>query len=222
MSFNINNTGHERLYLRIDILNFISNQLTRYLPIIFTIIGTIGFIGNLFTFLQPKLRKNTFCLYSLFGSICDILNLYINLLPNYIYKTNNILALISDTASCKWKLFGLILIPQMSLNFLTVSLIDRYSCSCGLTSRIRKICQLKTVPYITVVTILLSAVMSLYGPLLYEYMPGVGCVTTEPIANGVLYTCIHGLLTPLIMLVFIYLTFRNTRRSRQRVVRYFH
>ena len=85
MSFNINNTGHELLYSTIDRLNFISNQLTRYLPIIFSIIGTIGFIGNLFMFLQPKLRKNTFCLYSLFGSICDILNLYINLLPNYIY-----------------------------------------------------------------------------------------------------------------------------------------
>lgn len=224
MSFNKNITAVE-LRSIIDTLNLITSQYIHWIPIIFIIIGTIGFIGNVFTFLQPTLRKNAFCLYSLFGSICDILIIYINLLPNYFYLANNALPTIINSALCKLKLFSLVAIPQMQINFLILSLIERYSCSCDLASPIRKIRDLKNVPYFIIGTVIISSIMSLYGPLLYEYSPRFGCVSTDGLINGIFYISIQGFLTPLVMFIFVYLTFRNTKLSRQRVVSispYFH
>jgi sulfite exporter TauE/SafE len=60
--------------------------------------------------------------------------------------------------------------------------------------------------------------MSLYSPLLYDVMPGLWCITTNPLLNGMLYIVIHGLMTPSVMLIFVWLTYRNVKKSRQRVV----
>jgi hypothetical protein len=46
----------------IIILNRIQSQYLIQLSLIFTILGLFGFI-------QPALRSNTFCLYTLFGSV---------------------------------------------------------------------------------------------------------------------------------------------------------
>jgi len=222
---NIMQMNHSTLILAersvVPTLDLIRIQFVRKLPLIFTIIGSIGFIGNVFTFLQPTLRKNTFCIYSLIGSAFDMLNLYVNLLPNYIYDTDNFLLLIVGTGPCRWKLFGLVVIPQMSLNLLILSLIDRYSCTCSLTSPFRKMRELKNIPYFMIITTILSSVMSLYAPLLYEYAPGFGCVPTDTLMNGISYVSIQGFLTPLVMLVFVCLTFRNVKQSRHRVVSIF-
>jgi hypothetical protein len=67
-----------------DILNQVTQNFVIYLPLIFVIVGFIGFIGNLFTYLQSELRSNTCCIYLLCGSIIDITNLFLNLLPNYL------------------------------------------------------------------------------------------------------------------------------------------
>ncbi|CAF4461076.1 unnamed protein product, partial [Adineta steineri] len=64
-----------------DNLNFISQNILIYLPLIFLIFGLIGFIGNVFTYLQSQLRSNTCCIYSLCGSFIDIINLCINSFP---------------------------------------------------------------------------------------------------------------------------------------------
>ncbi|CAF3856624.1 unnamed protein product, partial [Rotaria sp. Silwood1] len=68
----------------INDLNFVSERFIIYLPLIFLIFGFIGFIGNIFTYLQAELRSNTCCIYSLCGSIIDIINLSLNLFPNYL------------------------------------------------------------------------------------------------------------------------------------------
>ena len=203
-------------------LDLVKLRFVNQLPIIFLILGSIGFIGDTFTFLQPNLRYNTFCIYSLFRSFIDVSNLYINLLPNYLYATDNILLIIVGTQPCRWKLFALVAVPQLSMNLLILSLIDRYSCTCPRTSPIQKIRELKYVPYLIIVTIGISSVMSLYSPLLYHYVPSVGCIPTNFILNGLLYVIIHGLLTPLLMLIFVWLTRRNVRHSRERAVGIHH
>jgi len=220
MSFD-NSSSVAKISSTITIISLIQINFIDYLPLIFAILGTIGFIGNLFTFLQPTLRKNTFCIYSLIGSTFDFINLYTNLLPNYLYHTQNILLLITDSASCRWKLFALAGVPQTSMNFLILSLIDRYSSTCSMSSPFNKIRKLKNVPYFTFITIMISCIMSLYSPLLYDYTPGFGCVPTDTMGNGILYICLQGFLTPLLMLLFVLLTFRNMKRSRERVVRTF-
>jgi hypothetical protein len=129
----------------ITTLDLVKQRFVRQLPLIFVILGSIGFIGNLFTFLQPNLRFNTFCIYSLSSSIVDIINLFLNLLPNYILSTDNTLSLITNRQLCKWQLFSVVFIPQLSMNLLILSLIDRYVSTCGLTSPLRYIRQLKVV-----------------------------------------------------------------------------
>ena len=203
-------------------LDLVKQRFLNQIPIIFLILGSIGFIGDAFTFLQPNLRYNTFCIYSFLRSFIDMTNLYVNLFPNYLYGGGTVLAIIVDTQSCRWKLFGLVAVPQLSMNLLILSLIDRFSCTCALTSPIQKMRELKYVPYLIIITIGISSVMSLYSPLLYDYTPGVGCVTTDFKLNGSLYVILHGLLTPLLMLVFVWLTHRNVRHSRQRVVSVHH
>ena len=199
-------------------LDLVNSRFVNHLPIIFIVLGSIGFIGDAFTFLQRNLRHNSFCIYSLARSTIDVSNLYINLLPNYVYATDNLLSIIVGTQSCRWKLFGLVAIPQLSMNLLILSLIDRYSCTCPLASPIRKIRQLKYLPYLMLLTMAISSVMSLYSPLLYDYTPVHGCSPTDFLLNGLLYVVIHGLLTPLLMFIFVWLTYRNVHQSRQRVV----
>jgi hypothetical protein len=202
----------------IDTLDAIQDRFVNQLPLIFTILGSVGFIGDTFTFLQRTLRRNTFCIYSLCGSFIDIINLYVNLFPSYIYQGGSSLSTMTNSQSCKWKMLALVALPQLSMNLLILSLIDRYACTCSLTSPMRKMHQLKVVPYLILITVIISSVMSLYSPIFYDVKPGFGCVVTNPIADATLYIIIHGLSTPLVMFIFVWLTYRNVKQSKQRVV----
>ncbi|CAF1540578.1 unnamed protein product, partial [Rotaria sordida] len=186
-------------------------------PLIFIIFGVIGFIGNAFTFLQPTLRFNTCCIYLLCGSLVDIINLFVNLLTNYLNATTGyILSLITIRHLCKLKIFSLVFLPQLSINFLALSLIDRFACTCSLTSSIRHIRRLKMVPWIIVITIIISGVSSLYSFIDYDVVPNLGCICTNRLFNAVSYIIIHGFTTPFVMLIFVLLTYRNVKLSRHR------
>lgn len=203
----------------IAMLDLMTQQFLSKLPLVFTIIGLIGFIGNAFTFLQPALRFNTCCIYSMCGSLADIINLFVNLFPNYLnHSSGNLVISISAGIQCKFKLFAFVFLPQLSMNFLIMSLIDRYACTCGLASRMRHLRLLKRVPWLIGSTIAISCLVSLYAPILNDVIPGIGCVSIEPTMNSVLYILIHGILTPTVMLVLVMVTYRNVRQSRQRVV----
>jgi hypothetical protein len=62
-----------------DELNLVKQRFIIYLPLIFTIFGFIGFIGNVFTYLQPELRSNICCIYPVCDPIVDL-----HLLPPYL------------------------------------------------------------------------------------------------------------------------------------------
>jgi hypothetical protein len=112
----------------IAVLNLVQQRFINQLPLILTILGIIGFIGNTFTFLQPILRSNSCCIYTLCGSSVDIINLFVNLFPIYLNPTSgNLVSLISDSLICKIKIFTLTFLPQLSMNLLIMSLIDRYA-----------------------------------------------------------------------------------------------
>jgi hypothetical protein len=203
----------------INILHFIKQEFLIYLPLIFIFFGVISFIGNAFTFLQPTLRFNTCCIYSLCGSLVDVINLFTNLLSNYIHAaTGNILSLITVRYICKLRLFGLVFLPQLSMNLLTLSLIDRYVCTCSLTSPIRYIRRLNMAPWMIIITIIISSLMSFYGPVFHDIVAGFGCISINPIMNGILYIVIHGFITPIVMLIFVLLTYQNVKESRRRAV----
>lgn len=216
-SIHLNNTSNSI----INILHFVKQEFLVYLPLIFFIFGIIGFIGNAFTFLQPCLRFNTCCIYLLCGSLVDMINLSINLLSNYIYAVDNLVTLVTDRYVCKWKLFGLVFLPQLSMNLLALSLIDRYACTCSLASSIRQIRRIKMVPWMIIITTIISGTLSFYAPLLHDIVSGFGCTSINPLLNGVLYIILHGFVTPIVMLIFLLLTYRNVQQSRRRAVNMF-
>ncbi|UJR30242.1 hypothetical protein I4U23_017780 [Adineta vaga] len=201
----------------INYLQFIKEEYLIYLPLIFIIFGLIGFLGNAFTFLQSTLRYNSCCIYLLCESFIDITNLLINL--SSIYRngsSENLLPKIVNRYHCKLKLFSLVFLPQLSINFLILSVIDRYACTCSMTSSIRYIRRLSTIPWIIFCTTILTSLMSLYSPVFYDVKPGEGCTCTDPFLNGILYIIIHGFLTPCILLLYVLLTYRNVINSRHR------
>ncbi|CAF1602684.1 unnamed protein product [Adineta ricciae] len=186
----------------IDDFNVAQQNFITKLSLIIPILGLIGFIGNVFTFLQPTLRKQSFCLYTLVASFVDILNLFVNLFPQYFNPSSgNLFSNISD-------IFTYLLI---------MCLIDRFACTCGLKSRMQRTLQLKMVPMMIFFTIIVSCIVSLYSPLSYDILPGYGCGTAHPTENAVSYIVIHGIITPVTMLIFVFLTYRKFSQSRQRV-----
>jgi hypothetical protein len=100
-----------------DQLKLVTQRFIIYLPLIFVIFGLIGFIGNLFTYLQAELRSNTCCIYSLCGSIIDIVTLFLNLFPYYLSAKYGIRIPWRNTSfTCKLNLFLLGYLPYLSIN----------------------------------------------------------------------------------------------------------
>jgi hypothetical protein len=120
---------------------------------------------------------------------------------------------------CKLKLFALVFLPQLSMHLLITSLIDRYACTYGPTSSMRYLLQLKMVPWLIVITVIVSGLISLYAPILYEVIPGVGCFSMAPTTNAILYILIGGIIPPAVMLILMFFTYRRFKMSRQRLVR---
>ena len=202
-----------------DDLNLVTQNFIIYFPLIFLIFGLIGFIGNLFTYLQAELRSNTCCIYLLCGSVIDIITLFVNQLPTYLASKYQIyISWFTSLGLCKLELFLLGFLPHLSINFLLMSTIDRFASSCGLGSPMHRLNQLKMLPWTISVTVIFSCLASIRAPILYDSMVGGWCQTSQPTINSILYIVLNGLMQPLMMFVFILLTHRNVRRSRQRVV----
>ncbi|CAF4893452.1 unnamed protein product [Rotaria sp. Silwood1] len=190
----LNDTSSDFSY----ILDFVKHQLIVYLSLIFIILGVMGFIGNAFTFFQPSLRFNTCCIYLLCGSFVDVMNLFLNLLNNYLNVTTSYI------------------LSLVTVRYLSLSLIDRFACTCSLISSIRHIRRLNMAPWMIVITITISGITALYAPLHYHVVSDLGCVCTNRLFNAILYIIIHCFTTPFVMLVFVLLTYRNVQISCHR------
>jgi hypothetical protein len=202
-----------------DVLNQISENFIMYLPLIFVIFGLIGFLGNAFTYLQSELRVNTCCIYTFCGSIVDMLTLAVNLFPNYLANKHAIFIPWSTSAIlCKVYLFLLVFLPHLAINCLLVAMIDRYACTSSLNSPLRRLNQLKMIPWMILLAVATSCVSSIYAPIIFDLTLPMLCASTDPTATSILYVSLVGLLQPILMGLFVFLTYQNIHRSRQRVV----
>ena len=115
-------------------------------------------------------------------------------------------------------LFLLSFLPHLSTNFLLMAIIDRFAATCNLASPIRRIIQTKMVPLMIAFVVLTSCLFSISTVFFRYEFYGYECQTDQPIAANILYVVQTGLMQPIIMLIFVLLTYRNIRRSRRRVV----
>ena len=202
-----------------DVLNQVSDNFVDYLSLIFSIFGLIGFIGNLFTYLQSELRSNTCCIYSLCGSIIDIINLSLNLFPSYLSVKYGIsIPWNLSSFLCKLNIFLAVFLPHLSINFLLMAILDRFAATCSLTSPLRRLNQMKMVPVMIIITISISCLASFYPLILMELSFEYGCITRDSTTTSILYVILIGVSQPIVMLIFVLLTYRNIQQSRQRVV----
>lgn len=203
----------------VNILPAITSALSIYLPLIFIIFGIIGFIGNLFTYTQRALRSNTCCIYSLVGSIVDVLNLLFGLLPNGLTAAFGIvLPWTQTTPLCKFSVFLIVFLPHLSANCLLFAIIDRYAATCALQSRLRRMVQLKLTPIIIILAILISFLCTMYNLFYFESFSSSFCISNDPLTPSILYIIFVGLSQPIVMLVFVLLTQRNVHQSHRRIV----
>ncbi|CAF1354781.1 unnamed protein product [Rotaria sordida] len=220
MSFN--ESDDDNIDVQSDSIFFLVDSLIHryfiHIPLIFIIFGIIGFIGNCFTFLQPTFRSNTCCIYSLCSSFVDIITLFVCLLQVYISDIHHIrLQSTSSKILCKFQMFIFVFFPFWSLDFLLLSIIDRYAFTCSLTSYFHRITRFKMVPWIITISFIRSCILSIHSPILSDLIPDIGCDTINPLATGILYIIINGLMQPIEMLIFVLLTYKNIWQSRQRV-----
>ncbi|CAF1447063.1 unnamed protein product [Adineta ricciae] len=201
---------------------FLASTIARryiiHLPVIFVVLGFIGFLGNTLTYLQKDIRTNPCSIYLFCGSIADITTLLYNMLGNYLAAVHGVyIPWVKLPNLCKFYSYFLGLLPHLSINFLVMAIIDRYASTCTLTVCIRRLNDVKMVPWLIGLSILLSFISSIRSLILYDYQDGKGCVPTQPLLNNILYTIINGTIQPVTMCIFVFLTFRNVRQSRQRV-----
>jgi len=203
----------------ISTLTYIQSIVNQFSPVLF-IVGTLGFVGNCLTFLHPTIRRNTCSIYSLCSTISDELELLLNLFPDYLATYGYALPLTTISSVCKFVMFRRILFPQLSISFLILALIDRFACSCGLTSTWRKINQLKVVPWMIGLAILYSLSIGILGLIFYDITPPPNstCVADHVLLYNILYIVTSTIVQLLLLSFFTYLLFKNVKRSRQRVV----
>ena len=202
----------------IIVLKVLLERFVNHLPLLFVILGLVGSTGNALTYVRVDLRSNTCCIYLLCGSIMDAIVLCFNTLPTYLsLRYGAYIPWRRIPNLCKLNIFMLAFLPHLSINFLLMSIIDRYTCTCKLASPMRRLNKRKMIPWSISITIILSCLAAL-RTLLFDYQIGLGCVARHPLVNNILYFVVQVLMQPMLMLVFVLLTVRNVRLSRQRVV----
>ncbi|CAF4027142.1 unnamed protein product [Adineta steineri] len=200
-----------------DTYILLENEIFPNIILICFILGFIGFIGNIFTFLQPNLRWNNCCIYMLCSSIVDIIHLTINIFPSYFQTIYSFeLPWKLSFSLCKLYYFLYSFLPQLSINLLLLSIIDGYACTCALTSWTHRLNKLKMVPRLILMMICISGIFSIYSPVLGNNEPLL-CGYHEQNIYGILSIFFNGILQPIVILIFVLLTYRNIRQSRQRV-----
>ena len=196
--------------------------LTAFIPrmtLAITIVGIFGFVGNAITFLQVELRTNTCCIYIFCSSVVDLIHLMLNVFPDYLRATYGVVNpwAVNDFM-CRLYNFIYSFLPQLAINLLILSIIDRYACTCPLASRLHRLNELKMVPRLIAGVMVISAVLSIYAPAMTALF-SLGCGIYLRRAFGICNICINGIMQPVVMLVFVLLTYRNVLVSRKRVVR---
>ncbi|CAF1328366.1 unnamed protein product [Adineta steineri] len=180
------------------------NQFVNYLPLIFIILGLIGFIGNALTFLQLELRSNPCCIYSLCGSIVDIISLFYNVLPLYLNKIYKIyIPWVNMGNLCKFHIFIVAFLPHLSINFLLMSTIDRYASTCKLTSSIRHLRCIVTYPLLNnILYIVLNCVMQPVAMLIFVVLTFQNVQQSRQRAGGTNTTYLHHSRKQFITMIF--------------------
>lgn len=204
--------------LPIPTVIYIIQEILCYFPLIFSVLGFIGFLGNVLMFIQHELRSNSCCIYIFCSSMTDFIHLMINVFPEYLQVRHGYSLPWSQNVNlCKLIFFLSNFLPHLAISFLILSIIDRFVSTCSLQAFIHRFNQSALLLSIISITIFISIVASLYGPIL-GYYEIYGCTYEQPKLYAMLNILFNGIIPPIVMLTFALLTYRNVHLIRRRVV----
>ncbi|CAF4046168.1 unnamed protein product, partial [Rotaria sordida] len=113
--------------------------MDKYMIVILYIIGTLGAILNIITFLQKQIRRNSCSLYFLSSSIIDFCIMNVFILMEIITTFNKPLSdrIYSTNIWCKVGNYIMFILPCLSSSYITLASIDRF-CISSLNQTLRK------------------------------------------------------------------------------------
>jgi len=194
-------------------LNFITNELNRYIPLPFLIIGTIGNILNISVFTRPLLRTNPCSLYFVSGSVLNLLSLYVGLITPFLglYSLDptqkiNIL--------CKLRFYLRLTTITLSTWFILIACFDRYlSTSTNLS--FRSLSSVRLAKRVIIITIIIGFILP-YTQIFYCFSITQRNVCTcinkicELTNDSILLLCNSGV-PPVLMVLLSILTIQNVK-----------
>lgn len=203
--------------------------MNKYMYIILYIIGMIGSILNIITFLEKRIRTNPCAVYLLAASIIDfgIMNTYIliDILTAWQPMLYDLIQL--TTIWCKFGNFLRFAFVCLSSNYLILASADRF-CMSSSNATLRKCSSLKASRIIVIIVFLMWSLLALHYSIAYDVVrdPFSGaneCTVTLGnrgtiiIISGFIMSGFNGIVTPFFLCLFGILILYNMKRSRQRV-----
>ncbi|CAF1589310.1 unnamed protein product [Didymodactylos carnosus] len=213
-----------------DVLSSILLQTNRYVSPIIMIFGTFSNICNLLIFSSRILRSNPCSKYFFFQAIINLCYLYFTVLFQLLGDGYNFDIKLKSYIICKLFYYFASVIRQCSAFFLLLVCLDRYASSLSSsTSIFKKINQKEIVKYIILITIILSLILYIHGPIIFDLINiQIGptffilvCAISNSDLNlftSVHLTLVYTILTPSLMLLFGLLTLRNVVKRRQQIL----
>jgi hypothetical protein len=202
-------------------LDYISEQLNRYLAIIIFIFGIVGNILNCFILSQRTLQSNPCAVLFFVSSFVGLISILIGM-PTRILAGWNLDPTTTNTSICKLRAFIVFSTRTMAIWLITLATIDRWLLS-SINFRRRQMSTLKNVKQSIIITIILSIIF--YIHMLYCYQANLfdtplQCYGKSPecrFLTNITYALITIVIPSILMIIFGLIIISNVRHLRIRI-----
>lgn len=202
--------------------------MDKYMTCLLYLVGTIGSLLNIFTFLHKQHRINPCSTYFLSASIIEfcIVNTLVVMQVIDSFNQQLLIYIIETNVWCKMGNYLLFVLPCLASTYITLATIDRF-CSSSPYQKLRKVSQLKLSRILIVLTFLVWALFSLHIPIEYKSIrrtptsslqcsSELNVPTFFIIVDGFFFALFNGAIIPLFISIFGFLIHHNVRMSRRR------
>ncbi|CAF0908642.1 unnamed protein product [Rotaria sordida] len=203
--------------------------MDKYMIVILYIIGTLGAILNIITFLQKQIRRNSCSLYFLSSSIIDFCIMNVFILMEIITTFNKPLSdrIYSTNIWCKVGNYIMFILPCLSSSYITLASIDRF-CISSLNQTLRKCSNFKISRIVISMVFVVWVLFGLHILIGYDRIRDIttntdrctvqtSSATVFIVIDGFFFALFNGAIIPFILCIFGLLIFHNIKVSRQRV-----
>ncbi len=164
----MSNSSTMAVTLSIDLVRatLVLTVMDKYIMSLLYLVGIVGSLFNVFTFLQKQLRTISCSTYFLSASIIEfsIVNTFILVQVINSFNQQLLTYIITTNVWCKMGNYLLFVLPCLASTYITLATIDRF-CTSSSYEKLRKMSQLKVSRILILLAFLLWALFSLHIPI---------------------------------------------------------